>query len=45
MKLMKALQFQPNIPSTPGAVEELRRMNRLYIADRLAPFRGAPKTK
>jgi AcrR family transcriptional regulator len=45
MKLMKALKFQPNIPTTPGAVEELRRMNRLYIADRLAPFRRESKAK
>ena len=45
MKLMKALKFQPSIPTTPGAVEEFRRMNRLYIADRLAAFRGALKTK
>jgi AcrR family transcriptional regulator len=45
MKLMKALKFQPNIPTTPGAVEELRRMNRLYVADRLAEFRKKTGTK
>ena len=39
MKLMKALKFHQNVATSPGAMDELRLMNRLYVAHRLAPFR------
>ncbi len=35
MKIMKALKSGRDVPSSPGAAEELRRMNRLYLAHRL----------
>jgi AcrR family transcriptional regulator len=38
MKLMKALKFQHDVPTSPGAMEELRQMNRLYLASRIASF-------
>ena len=43
MKTMKALRFQKKFPSSPGAIEEMRQMNRLYLATRLAPFRQFSK--
>jgi hypothetical protein len=39
MKTMKALKFHPNVVNSPGAAEELRHMNRLYLADRVAASR------
>ena len=36
----KALKFQENVPSSPGATEERRQMNRLYLAHRLASLVG-----
>ncbi len=35
MKLMAAMTIEHSAPSSPGAVEELRAMFRLYLADRL----------
>ena len=35
MKLMRALKTQENIPTSPGAIIELRQMNRLYLASKL----------
>jgi len=39
LKGMAGLKPQENVPTSPGAMEELRHMNRLYLADRLAAFR------
>ncbi|MEI9896903.1 MAG: helix-turn-helix domain-containing protein [Chthoniobacter sp.] len=44
MKTMSALTAAKKIASTPGALEELRHMNRLYLADRLAPYRRTLKS-
>ncbi len=38
MKGMAGLRPKENVPTSPGAMEELRHMNRLYLADRLAAF-------
>ncbi len=38
-KGMSGLKPKENVPTSPGAMEELRLMNRLYLADRLATFR------
>lgn len=38
MKTMKALKSHQYVASSPGAMEELRGMNRLYLAHRLASF-------
>jgi AcrR family transcriptional regulator len=35
MKTMKALKFGENVPNSPGAANELRQMNRLYLASKL----------
>lgn len=35
MKTMKGLTFGRNLPASPSAVTELRRMNRVYLVDRL----------
>lgn len=35
MKIMKALNDGRDVPNSPGAAAELRRMNRLYLAHRL----------
>lgn len=35
MKTMAALKFDKNAATSPGAEEELRRMNRLYLTNRL----------
>lgn len=37
MKTMLGMTMQ-DAPTSPGAPEELRLMNRLYVARRLAPF-------
>ena len=39
MKTMASLNFQEKAAAFPGAIEELRLMNRIYVATRLAPFR------
>lgn len=39
MKILRGM-LAKDAPTTPGAPEELRRMNRLYLSDRLAPFRN-----
>jgi AcrR family transcriptional regulator len=38
MKAMKCLILGGDAPSSPGAATELRRMNRVYLRDRLAGF-------
>lgn len=38
MKILRGM-ITKDAPTTPGAPDELRRMNRLYLSDRLAPFR------
>ena len=38
MKVLRGM-LAKDAPTTPGAPDELRRMHRLYLADRLAPFR------
>jgi len=35
LKIMKAFKSGRDVPNSPGAAEELRRMNRLYLAHRL----------
>ena len=35
MKTMKALTFKEGIVNSPGAMNELREMNRLYLASKL----------
>ncbi|GBR09625.1 TetR/AcrR family transcriptional regulator [Gluconobacter frateurii] len=42
LNTMKALRsmLAKEAPTTPGAPDELRRMNRLYLSDRLEPFRN-----
>jgi AcrR family transcriptional regulator len=35
MKTMKAMQFGQNVATSPGAANELRNMNRLYLINRL----------
>ena len=35
MKIMKAFKSGRDVPNSPGAAEELRRMNRLYLSHRL----------
>ena len=35
MKIMKALKSGQDVPNSPGAADELRRLNRLYLAHRL----------
>jgi AcrR family transcriptional regulator len=35
LKIMKAFKSGRDVPNSPGATDELRRMNRLYLADRL----------
>lgn len=42
LKRMAGLKPKENVPTSPGAMEELRHMNRLYLADRLAAFRQPP---
>lgn len=39
MKILRGM-LAKDAPTTPGAPEELRRMNRLYLSDRLAPLRN-----
>ena len=39
MKILRGM-LAKDAPTTPGAPDELRRMNRLYLSDRLAPFRN-----
>ncbi|MGY8606055.1 TetR/AcrR family transcriptional regulator [Gluconobacter cerinus] len=39
MKVLRGM-IAKDAPTTPGAPDELRRMNRLYLSDRLAPFRN-----
>ncbi len=39
MKVMLGMTLK-DAPTTPGAPDELRRMNRLYLSSRLAPCRG-----
>lgn len=39
MKILRGM-LAKDAPATLGAPEELRRMNRLYLSDRLAPFRN-----
>lgn len=43
MKVLRGMLAQ-DAPTTPGAPDELRRMHRLYLADRLEPFRHAPNS-
>lgn len=38
MKMLRSMLVK-DAPTTPDAPNELRRMNRLYLSDRLAPFR------
>lgn len=38
MKVLRGM-LANDAPTTSGASDELRRMNRLYLSDRLAPFR------
>jgi AcrR family transcriptional regulator len=40
MKTMAALKFDKNIPTSPGAANELRLMNRLYLANKLGGRRA-----
>lgn len=42
LNIMKVLRgmITKDAPTMPGAPDELRRMNRLYLADRLIPFRN-----
>lgn len=40
-KSMAGLRPGRDVPTSPGAMEEFRHMNRLYLADRLAAFRSA----
>jgi hypothetical protein len=35
MKIMKSFKSGQDVPNSPGAADELRRMNRLYVAQRL----------
>ena len=35
MKIMKSFKSGRDVPNSPGAADELRRMNRLYVAQRL----------
>jgi AcrR family transcriptional regulator len=35
LKIMKSLKSGRDVPNSPGAAEELRRLNRWYVADRL----------
>ena len=44
MKTMLAMTLG-DAPTSPGAPEELRLMNRLYLADRLAPGRNCGKVR
>ncbi|MBS1042341.1 TetR/AcrR family transcriptional regulator [Gluconobacter cerinus] len=39
MKILRGM-LAKDAPTTPSAPDELRRMNRLYLSDRLAPFRN-----
>lgn len=39
MKILRGM-LEEDAPTTLGAPDELRRMNRLYLSDRLAPFRN-----
>jgi AcrR family transcriptional regulator len=41
MKTMKNLRLGRDVPVSAGAATELRRMNRVYLLDRLGAFRGA----
>jgi AcrR family transcriptional regulator len=36
LKTMAELKFNPNVPNSPGAPEELRQMNRWYLVNRVA---------
>jgi hypothetical protein len=38
MKTMAALTFKEEVANSPGAIGELREMNRLYVAKRLGAF-------
>ncbi|EHH69711.1 transcriptional regulator [Gluconobacter morbifer G707] len=44
MKVLRGMTMK-DAPTTLGAPDELRRMNRLYLADRLEPFRRASDGK
>ncbi len=37
LKTMKAMKFGQHVTTNPGAANELRHMNRLYLANKLAP--------
>ena len=39
LKTMAELKFNPNVPNSPGAPEELRQMNRWYLVNRIADAR------
>lgn len=43
MKIFRSM-IAKEAPTTPDAPDELRRMNRLYLSDRLAPFRPSQVT-
>jgi len=40
MKTMKAMRFDQNVATSPGAANELRQMNRLYLVNRLGKKAG-----
>jgi len=40
MKTMKSMQFGQNVATSPGAANELRHMNRLYLVNRLGKWAG-----
>ena len=39
MKTMVAMTFNKSVPTSPGSAGELRLMNRLYLACKLADFK------